>query len=366
MKESFRKDIEQYSRIAKQDMSGELEGQKLETILGWHINEAQKRQGTTQESQGRIYQIQKQKQELMAKLKEQLRLEDLPNEGMEKQKDKLLVTAYNPETKTATCALKDGTKVEISLGEIMTDGEWGLEYYLDHESIPRNVRKKYLVEHTKRQLRDYLDSQLIESAVSSNENYQNSWRNVKRDRESGEIPIGIVAEKMIRNFIKKLTYNENLDIDVVETDVWEDINRGIDFIIHRKVNSRYRGVKVEASEKEGVSSDVKPLDVAVQFAAGKSTRAFKKKKLRNIQKTLNNLRPEDRIGDVIFLRVFIDDLRQNYEKWLEKRVPGGPDSPMNDRLKKTLFDAIFHGDMALQDQETKLLSIFHAKKDSVQ
>ncbi|MEK7112236.1 MAG: hypothetical protein AAB875_02810, partial [Patescibacteria group bacterium] len=111
---------------------------------------------------------------------------------------------------------------------------------------------------------------------------------------------------------------------------------------------------------------VKPLDIAVQFAAGKSTRAFTEKKLRNIQKTLSNLRPEDRIEDVIFLRVFIDDLRQKYERWLEKRTPGGPDSLMNDRLKKTLFDTLFHGDMSLQDQETKLLSIFHAKKDSVQ
>lgn len=363
MKESFRKDIEQYSTVVKQDMAGELEGQRLEAVLGWHIGEAQKRQGTTQDSQKRIYQIQKQKQELMARLKEQLRLIDSPNrnESLETQ-DQLLVTNYYPETKSAICTLKDGTKVKISLGEIMTDGEWGLEYYLDPESIPRNIRKKYLVESTKRQLRDYLDNQLIESAISSNENYQNSWKAVKKDRESGEMPMGIVAEKMVRSFLKKLIYNENLDIDVLEADVWEDINRGIDFIIHRKINSRYRGVSVEAGEKEGVSSEIKPLDIAVQFAAGKKSPEFTKRKLYNIQKTLSNLRPEDRIEDVVFLRVFIDELRKKYEKWLNQKTPGGPDSLMNDELKRSLFNALFQGAMSFPSQQTKLISIFSAKQ----
>ena len=42
-------------------------------------------------------------------------------------------------------------------------------------------------------------------------------------------------------------------------------------------------------------------------------------------------------------------------------MPGGPESLMDEQLKRVLFDTIFHGDMALRDQDTKPLSIFHAK-----
>ncbi|MEK7608265.1 MAG: hypothetical protein AAB495_01670 [Patescibacteria group bacterium] len=331
MREGFKKDVERYSAVAKAELSGSLDGEVLEHVLRWNVEQGSLHQHTSEPTQQAIYEIQKKKQELMEELKKTLHDIDSPEKGQESEPGRLQVSDYNAERRVAQCKLKNGSRIEVSLGEILTDGEWGLAYDFDPSSVPREVRKRCAVEETKRRLRAFLDDQILASEIdssSTDEKKRLAYKAIKSNRERGDEPAGIVAERVVRNFLKKLVYDQGLDVQVIETDAYQDVARKIDFILHRI--DRYRGVRVETAE--GIH------DIGVQFTTieGKGEKIDYKK--RQIDRARRELGPEDKIQDIVLVQVFLDGLRSIYDQWKEKKLPGGPDKNLSANIKARIFE----------------------------
>jgi len=137
---------------------------------------------------------------------------------------------------------------EVSKGDILTDGDWGLMYYLDSQTMPRMAQKKFFVESAKRELRNLLDEQLSEQDLDSFKipgQPRGSLRGIVGSRKmvnkSGGFNlekrpeyVGFVAEVIVKNLFQQLRFDGVLDVRVVEGDVYQDAVEKIDFIIHTK------------------------------------------------------------------------------------------------------------------------------------
>ena len=72
--------------------------------------------------------------------------------------------------------------------------------------------------------------------------------------EFGSEQQGIIAEKMVKNFLKKLSMDTDADFEIIDADVYQDVEQKVDFIIHRKNKDKNKGAKVQESETVTVTN----------------------------------------------------------------------------------------------------------------
>ena len=222
MRERFRKNLREMSHFVKEEDS-ELTEQELEimqTVLDYHLTHAAKSEQTPKEIQSKIFEIQKEKQQIMEELRYNLRCIDNPECKPEREDGDRLVI-YDLEKEVYIYKSEEGDEQEITLGEILTDGEWGISYYLDPDTIPRDIKKKYFVENAKRKLRKLLDKQIIINEINSLQTHEQiveAYLDIEQrlDSEVLEKGTGIIAEVLLRNFLKKLEIDGFLDIDIID------------------------------------------------------------------------------------------------------------------------------------------------------
>jgi len=118
-----------------------------------------------------------------------------------------------------------------------------------------------MVEMARKQLRRLLDEQIIADESTSRKTHEWKQEAYKaRGRELDETHGGLIAEKMVRNMLKKLSIDFGADFVIEDSNIYYDVEKKIDFIIHRR--SRRRGVNVKASKAF--------RDIGVQFTTNAS------------------------------------------------------------------------------------------------
>lgn len=336
MKKSFERGLKQYRDIAEDELSGDLSGEELEAVLGWHKKKAVERDETGEEKESEIYEIQKKKQELMAELHGQLRCLDDEGCELEREPDSRFVT-YDEENDMYTATREDGTQEHVTYGELLTDGEWGIHYHFDGNTIPRGVIKKYLVEAAKRHLRHYLDSQITASELGTK-------GLLKKERiaystlgeiSSGrkEMAGGHIAEILVKNVLKKLAYDYGVGMEVIDADIYEDVHRKIDFIIKRHIKKRGVGIEVSEVEEIGVQ-----FTLQAEAARGRSKR-------RSFDKAMKEVKEEDdlNVKDIILVAYPMSDVKLLWELWKKEHTSGGPDSLLEVEEVGELFAKLLEG-----------------------
>ena len=228
---------------------------ELGKIVRWHTKINAKKRATSAEVQQGIYAIQETKQRIFQQLKIDIAaLDDVGNKP-EKKPDEISVH-YDEAQKKFFAQDNNGQDQEVTIGDIMCDGDWGISYYLDPITVPRNVRKRYLIERAKGELRDYLDTQIVfdetKSQFTDSKKFH-AYQEWQKAKDRGIYQSGFFSEKLVRNFMNKLTYNHDLPFFIIAGDVFQDVNQKIDFIIHRK--SHHRGVDVETVDDADPSLD---------------------------------------------------------------------------------------------------------------
>ncbi|MBU0707195.1 hypothetical protein KKG41_02375 [Patescibacteria group bacterium] len=300
--------------------------------LSMHISRAAKREGTSAEDQKRIASIQRGKLEIMQQLKSDLSAIDDPESDVEQEKGSRIVRAdefgYQVET-------EDGQTEEITLGEIMTDGDWGVAYHMDPETVPRNVRKRFLVEEAKRQLADLYDDQMLIQGIGSDQIHdfkRQTYRRIQKDKEAGETHAGLIAEQMVRNLLAKMTIDNDVDFEIIGTDVFQDVERKVDFIVHLKTHRR--GVSVEESEQ--------PDTVGIQFTT--STAPYRlAKKQKQIDRAIERRKDEDDVDDILLVSIPMKEIWEQYRAWKQTKSAGGPDKLWDDETKEKIFRGVMDG-----------------------
>lgn len=344
MRPHFEQDLRRYSELAKGEQKIESAKNNEENIseefrdfsgaLNWRLKRAAEGQGTPRETQTVIYQFQKDKQEIMGALKSELSCLDNPEcKQREKTKDERYAT-YNAEDGTFNYMDDQGYKRQATFGEVVTDLEWDVDYCLDTASVPRDLVKKYLLERAKRDLGVKLDQQIIASESQRkhlDESKREAYRRVAAEQKTGEIKMrsGVISEKIVQNFMKKLSIDRGLPYTVRHADIYQDVEQKIDFIIHREDYAR--GVGVEAGKQ----------DVGIQFSINKSARGHKARQVARARRRLGQREPIKDIVLVIFPKIVARKLMRN---WTEAGRPaGGPDKALNKKTARELYTKLLAG-----------------------
>ena len=330
MQKSFENDLAVKNGYAKSELGiqagDEIELSYLEISLG----EMAEDQNTTPEVERAVYELQKQKQEIMQKLKGDLACLDDDSCNFE-IKNGAREVKFDETTKTFIYKNNKNQEVETTLGEMVTDMDWDIYYHLDADTTPRQYLKKYLIEKTKAELRNLLDQQIISSRVGNryvNDEIQQTYQNIEYGREIGadNRQSGFISEPMVKNFLKHLTTDKALPFIIKDADVFQDVEQKMDFIVHKK--EEVQGVRVET--EEGAS------DVAIQFTVNEAAIDKKKRQIKRAEKVLKMNHEEiTDIALVVFPLTMVNQLKKDWER--AGQPAGGPGKFLTLEVKKKLF-----------------------------
>ena len=231
--------------------------------------------------------------------------------------------------------MSNGTQESATLGDILTDGDWGLVYYLDPKTTSRMAQKKFFVQEAKRELNDLLDEQIATNMrpgfdagaeVGIHAQRQRIKEYVKiADSDSDRQKAGYLAETMVKNFFQSLYHNGLIDFRIIDADVYQDANQAIDFIIH--IERHRRGVDVKADDKIS--------DIAVQFTIRQKSGGGK---LSRVNKVRTKLIKSGVVDDIVLIRFSMNNLLNSCNRWGEDNMPsGGPLQYISADVRSDLF-----------------------------
>lgn len=347
MKNIFEDQLKLYNKLPQQTPEM-TENEQLDTelSLSFYIDKAADNFQTEKTDQAQIHQLQLKKQVIMGALKQSLANLDNPT-AVEAN----LLPARQIALIDDQYRWKIGKEERpVSLGEIMTDGDWGINYHLDPASVPRNVRKQFLVETARRELGSCLDEQICINEMSSalvDDKKQQAYHRIYEEHQAGKIDrhTGLIAERMVCNFLKKITYDFEVDFKINHADAYQDVNQKIDFIISRQTHKR--GVRVETEEQK---------TMGIQFTIN-SDQAVTEHKEQQVSRANRKLTSQDHIDSIVLVSLPMENIRKNFEAWQKTRAAGGPDKLWSSAEKQTVFRGVMAGfltEAELLDYESKL------------
>jgi hypothetical protein len=235
----------------------------------------------------------------------------------------------------------------LSLGDILTGGEWGHSFALDPDTVPRPVRKRFLVESAKQELRNLTDWQIYFDRTSGSQlglRTQETYARALEERDHP--PFGLLLERMVRTFLKKLSYDYDLNYTVQEANLRQDIEQKIDFIIHRR--DHRRGVRFAESagpsaatgpSAETGPSEEDPHHIGVQFTVNTNPDILSHKE-RQVAYSKRWLLEDDRIDDIVVAALYAQEssqLGQALRAWQNRRSARTPDSYLPEAVREHLF-----------------------------
>ena len=278
--------------------------------------------------------IQLQKQQIMANLKQDLSL--LDQEGSYQVGD-----TGGQHTRFIEGHLQSSADEinwqNLTVGELVTDREWGGEYAIDTGQIPRDICKKFLIERAKSQIAALLDEQILVDQLSNrfiDTDKEEAYRALLDERQ--KVPrFGHVAEVMIKNMLTKIQIYHGLDIEVKLGDVFDDVGNKIDFIIKR--TNHKRGVTIQED------SDIDTFAVQVTL---NSDEDVIERKVRQVGKARQRLLREGVVDDMALVQVGEElsaQMREAYRAWGANKKPGGPDKLLPLQTRESLFKLILNG-----------------------
>lgn len=297
-------------------------------------------------AQEKVFDLQKEKQQIMAELK--TALANLDNSEKNESESTGRRISRTPGGQYL-CFKNDRDKKKITLGDIMTDGEWGIDYQLDPTTISRDIRKEYLVTRAKIKLRELLNQQILINESTSglvDEKKQTTYERILQEKASGDIlekHAGLVAEKMVKNFFKRITYNHAVDFEIIETDIQSDVSRKIDFIIRRKHLDKNRGVKTATHHEHD--------QIGIQFTINDQPETIEHKH-KQIQRAKKNLSDgTDPVDDIILISLPLENITTKYQEWQKTKFSGGPEKLWDAEEKKLIFATVMAGILSSEEIE---------------
>jgi hypothetical protein len=347
MRKGFEENLRAFGEVAKEkaasspsEPTDDAELIKMEDILGM----AAERQMTDRGTQEDIYALQKEKQEVMRQLKERLSCLDDPKCRSERKYSER-ATYFDERSGLFNYTDDRRIKRQATFGEIMTDMEWGVLYHFNKGTVPRDLQKKYLVERAKNEIAGLLDRQIIKSEVggeATHEWMRETYRIVEEERASGEVKekTGFIAEKMVKNFLKKISLDQMAPYSILEADIFQDVAQKIDFIIHR--NEFTRGVNVEAGDKA--------KDIGIQFTI--SGGAMEKKR-EQVARSKKQLWRGDSVDDIVLVLFPLDSAKRLRDQWEKMGRPaGGPDKLLDRDDARQIFEQVMKNLLIAEEIDT--------------
>lgn len=345
MRPVFESHLRQMSEVAKDKAkpdNSEEQRQKMDAALDYLIEKSADRFGTPEKTQETIFKLQKRKQKVMARLKERLAEMDNPF-----KKESLAEGAIQVNYQDGHLI---GNGQEVTLGELLTDGDWGLDYHLDPNSVPRSIRKKYFIEQARREIMDLLDRQIVVNESQSDFGDSGKKKGyTEMVKSENKEQTGVAAEKMVKNLLKKIAIDQDLDFEIIDADAYQDMELKIDFIIRRKANAR--GVDVQTGDEERIG---------IQFTSTDAPQIIQKKE-NQIRQAKRKLTPEERIRDIALVSIPLREIQSMLRDWQRQKSPGGPDKLWRASTKAEIFKKVMQ-DFLSPEEITEVIEKIESKR----
>lgn len=346
MRRAFEHSLLGYREIARKTEQAkrgkeELDAEKMAHVVEFRLAQEAERHKTDIDTQQTILRLQERKQAIMEELHDWLKAIDRGEQQEVGERSRFV----EMEDGVLFCGAGD-QRTKITLGELLTDKEWGIEYVLDAASVPRNIQKRYAVERAKLVLRRLLNEQIAwneahrEDTPELREAYLGSV-NPEEEEQTGKI-----AERGVRTFLKKLVIDHGLPIEIVEADVHQDVAHKIDFAVRSTKGGR--GVEVEETDRVTLGFQFTTLDPA----KNKSRRMLEHKR-QQIAKSKEEHREFLDVDDILLVAVPSSAYKGSFGIWKTSgKRPGGPDKFWPAEMRREILRYVMVNFMEPEEVET--------------
>jgi hypothetical protein len=331
MREGFNELLHEYGDIAKDAAAKGLPAEQdpqLKHRLKKTRRAASEEFQTAPEVQSEVFEIQERKQAIVAEYRRAARQLKSPEYQPE-----MGATPVTVENGQYFAERRNGKLMPITRGELLTDGEWGVSYGMD-SAVDVPTRLGYLKAKARRALRDLYNLQILLQESGSgltHEFKRQAYERMRHDREAGVLHPGHIAEKMVRNFLTKLSIDHEIDFEIIEADVFQDVDQKIDFVIHRK--SHRRGISVVTDESE--------KSVGIQFTTSQDVNTLEHKQ-HQLDTAKRHLR-RAQVDDIVLVSMPISEFMTAYSDWQKDKTPGGPDKLWPEEIRAQIFHEVMKG-----------------------
>ena len=287
-----------------------------------------------------IVHIQEEKQRIVERL--QAHLHQIDSEGTVGEKGKSRSVMWDETAGQAITFKSGGVPEYISKGQLLTAGLWDEEYYLD-ESTPRELKKEYALNLARYQIAELYDHQIALSEMNKSYNrntgFDNAYTAIHERFETGKLPSGIIAEKMVMSYLTKLMHDFDMPYTIKNVTIYEDVEYKIDFVIEPKADAASLGVSVEEPQHRA--------DVGIQFTTVHSQRMISHKQKQVSRARMQLTRESSPIQNLVLVALPIEHVWETYEAWknskTNRRAPGGPDELWPEEIKQQVFFTLLKG-----------------------
>lgn len=246
--------------------------------------------------------------------------------------------------------LENGRWQTLTLGDLLTDGEWGVDYILDDRTIPRDIHKKLAIEEAKRELQNLLDRQIVIDEVTSRridsgkKGAYEGYAESKLLRPVEEWSGGMLAELLFQNMLKKIGLDGTGDFEIIPADVFQDVNQKVDFIIQRKIHGR--GVRVETQDHTSEGKDSGSIGIQLTLQQDPEILRRKERQITSAKKRMQ----DGELTDIVLVSIKTESVNRLLRDWIKKGRPhGGPDALWDTQTKTrflhTLLDGVLPRDL---------------------
>ena len=355
MREGFREYIEDVAKLVrKKEQPGIAQEERTAARqeLGARIDAWTHKRESDPQAQQAILKLQQKKRKIIRRLHEELNALDHPEQAHTQGKRRVA----RQDEQTNLFYQVDRGMEPVTLGELYTDGEWGIDCYLDPDFVDRKTCKQYLLERAKSELDALLDEQIMEDEIASpytDTLHQEAYKEVKKNRAEHKFPPGIIAEKMVSNFLRKIGFDYGVDIEIERADAHEDVVGKIDFKVIIRKRNRQKGVKVDTHNDK---------TIGIQFTTN-PTQETKEHKEHQIQTSKRKYSHASGIDDILLVRIPRDDTMSLYSQWNATQSAGGPDKLWPEEVREEIFKKVLEGIQGL-DEINRQWDIVQGKEPS--
>ncbi len=319
MKENFEQSLVQANELVKKyrDTDTEKEEKAVISDMEKLIKSSVKKGIWEEETASNVFLLQKKKSDVVKELHEKFQEidQEKPVDGFSEGEQRNVI--WNKQAHSAMAVLPSGKSVRVSVGELLTDGEWGLDYTLSGD-IPRDIRKRFAAAEARRKILSLADEQILETErikEIKNKTKYTPYGNMFSEKDIMEYKTGFIAEKLVKTFFEKNIIDHGLPMTLEEVDIERDVEKKIDFILHLTFKRYDRGVGIEEI-KNGE-------DIGIQLTVDSSEETQKRKEsqIERVKKNISNVG----VDDIVLVTIPMKYLGGSINLWKDQGMrPGGP------------------------------------------
>lgn len=348
MREPFRRTLNTYNELIKEDQAlpeAEIEGTDADEArqsIVYRLTEAMQSEAYHRETstgvQYEIFEIQQRKQALMQTL--HIELKKIDTDEAKPERVPLGARHIIQKDNALFWQRADRSRIAVTLGDILTDLAWNTAYHIDPVTVPRTIRKRFLIEQTRQKVERLLDLQILTEESASNRNrplLKDAYEKSKACYGTEQFPFGIIAEKILVQLVKKWIIDGDIPFRVRPTDIHHDITRKIDFVITRKQEAGHHTRAVQIKKTHNLKAK------AIQFTLNDDPELLRHKQ-EQIDRSKQFMRDSDRIDDLLLVTLRSQPMRDAYNKWRDLgKPPGGPAGLLSIPVQKYIFEELLAG-----------------------